>query len=97
MKQVLVRYKVKAGRGAENEAFVRGVFEQLAQRAPKDIRYSSLRLEDGVTFVHVLESEVGSMPLSDLPAFKAFTADVRERCDEPPIATEFTRVGAYPA
>ena len=95
MKRVLVRYKVMADRAAENEAFIRDVFEQLKQAAPAGLRYCSLKLEDGVSFVHIMEAERGSSSLTELAAFKAFTAKMRERCEEPPAATEFSPVGAY--
>jgi hypothetical protein len=94
MKRVLVRYRVKADRVAENEAFVRGVFEQLAHAAPPGLRYSSLKLEDGVSFVHIMDVEAGAT-LTGLPAFKAFSEQIRDRCDDQPIAMEFTSVGNY--
>lgn len=97
MRCVLVRYKIKASRAAENEALVRGVFEQLVQAAPAGVRYRTLKLGDGVSFVHILEADAGGNPLADLPAFKAFTAEVRERCEEAPVTMEFSEVGAYAA
>jgi hypothetical protein len=95
MRRVLVRYKVTADRAAENEAFIREVFRELAKAAPTDVRYTSLKLEDGVSFVHIMEAEGGGGSLTELPAFKAFTAKIRDRCEEPPAATEFSPVGAY--
>ena len=95
MRQMLVRYKVKAARASENEAFVRGVYEELARALPPGLRYRTLKLEDGVSFVHIFEADADANPLADLPAFKAFTADIRERCDEPPVSTAFTQIGAY--
>jgi hypothetical protein len=95
MRQVVVRYKVKDGRASENEALVRGVFEQLHRAALPGVRYRTLKLEDGVSFVHIFEADDGGNPLADLPAFKAFTDQIRERCDEPPLSTTFTEVGAY--
>jgi hypothetical protein len=94
MKRVLVRYRVKADLAAENEAFVKGVFEDLARTAPSGLRYSSLKLEDGVTFVHIMDAEAGAT-LTSLPAFKAFSEKIRDRCDDQPIATEFVVVGNY--
>jgi hypothetical protein len=29
--------------------------------------------------------------------FKAFTAGIRDRCEEPPAATELKEIGAYPS
>lgn len=94
MKRVLVRYRVKADRAAENEAFVKGVFEELERAAPSGLRYISLKLADGVTFVHIMDADAGAT-LTDFPAFKAFSERIRDRCDELPIAAEFAPVGNY--
>lgn len=96
MKRKMIRYRVKADRAAENEALVAAVFEQLARERPEGLRYTSLKLEDGVSFVHVVEEAPGARPLTELAAFDAFRAGLRDRCDEPAVAVEFTPVGAYP-
>lgn len=97
MKTVMVRYRVKADRAAENEAFIGKVFEQLKREQPAGLHYASFKLEDGVSFVHIasIDTADGSNPLGERSAFKAFVADIRERCDEPPVATPLTEVGAY--
>ncbi|WP_281287805.1 hypothetical protein [Phreatobacter stygius] len=33
--------------------------------------------------------------MTDLPAFKAFAADVRGRCEAPPVAVALTEIGSY--
>lgn len=97
MKTILVRYKVKADRAAENEAFIRAVFEQLAQDGPPGLHYASFKLEDGLSFVHLamLDGADGANPLQDLPAFKAFVANIKDRCDEPPVAAPLAEIGRY--
>jgi hypothetical protein len=97
MKRILVRYKVKADKAADNEAFIRAVFEQLAEQQPEKLRYASFKLEDGLSFVHIAElaDEGGANPLAALPAFKAFVADIKDRCDEPPVAMAMAEVGNY--
>ncbi len=97
MKTVMVRYKVKADRAAENESFIRKVFEQLASEKPSGLRYASFKQSDGVSFVHIasIETTDGSNPLGELSAFKAFTAQIKDRCEEPPVAVELTEVGSY--
>jgi hypothetical protein len=97
MKRVMVRYKVKAGRAAENERYVRSVFEQLQRERPPGLRYASFKLGDGVSFVHIVSVEAadGRDPLRELPAFKAFTAEIKERCEEPPAAEVLNEVGSY--
>lgn len=97
MKHVMVRYKVKAERGAENESYITNVFEQLTRDQPPGLRYASFKLNDGVSFVHIASHEAadGSNPLSALSVFKAFTAEIRERCEELPVAVELQEVGSY--
>jgi quinol monooxygenase YgiN len=97
MKRVMVRYKVKPDRAAENERYVKTVFEQLNRNRPSGLRYATFKLADGVSFVHIASHEAadGSDPLRELPAFKAFTAEVRDRCEEPPVVAELTEVGSY--
>ncbi len=97
MKRLMVRYKVKADRAAENESYINKVFEQLKSENPSGVRYASFKLDDGVSFVHIvsLETSDGSNPLGELSAFKAFTADIKDRCDEPPVASELNEVGSY--
>lgn len=97
MKQVIVQYRVKPGRGDENEGLIRKVFEELHHGSPEGLRYASFRSTDGLSFTHVasIETDDGSNPLGATSAFKAFQAEIKERCDEPPQATEVTTVGAY--
>jgi hypothetical protein len=97
MKRVMVRYKVKAGRAVENERYIAGVFEQLERNSPPGLRYASFKLPDGVSFVHIVSHEGadGGDALRALPAFKAFTAEIKERCEELPVTAELTEVGSY--
>jgi hypothetical protein len=97
MKRILVRYKTKPDRARENETLVAAVFQQLRERAPAGIRYSAMKLADGATFVHVVEIDTpdGSNPLGNLDAFKAFQKDIKDRCIEPPQASDVTLVGDY--
>jgi len=97
MKTVLVRYKVKADKAAENVAYIKQVFEELKQSSPAGLRYASFKQDDGVSFVHIasIETEDGSNPLGETAAFKAFQAEIQERCEEPPVAVDIENIGAY--
>lgn len=97
MKKHMVSYKVKPGRAAENERAAAAVYEALHAARPAGLRYATFRLEDGVSFVHIVahaEAD-GSNALTSLPAFKAFAEGVRERCAEPPVRVELTEIGSY--
>jgi hypothetical protein len=97
MKRVMVRYKVKADRAAENENYIARVFEQLERDKPPGLHYATFKLDDGVSFVHIasLEAAADGNPLRELSAFKAFTAEIRDRCEEPPATVNLSEVGSY--
>jgi hypothetical protein len=94
MPQVMVRYTVKPDRVAENEQLVRAVYDELAATKPEGLQYATFKLPDGVTFVHVAQhAEVN--PLRMVAAFQSFQEAIRDRCDEPPVATELEEIGSY--
>lgn len=92
----VVRYRVKAEHADENVALVQAVYAQLARERPEGLHYATVRLPDGVSFMHVVfDSDQPGRILGEIEAFKAFATDIEQRCDEPPVATEVTLVGSY--
>src|SRR5215467_1371601 len=96
MNRVMVRYRVKLEQAAENEVLVRAVYEELHETRPQGLRYATFKLDDGVTFVHLAEHDAdGPNQLTPLASFKGFQEDIAERCDDPPIVSEVSTIGAY--
>jgi len=97
VKRLMVRYKVKADRADENIGYVRAVYEQLARERPARLRYATFKLDDGVSFVHIVsqETEDDASPLTGLATFKTFIAEIGDRCEEPPVATPLHEIGSY--
>lgn len=97
MGRIMVRYKVKAERVEENERHVEAVFAQLDREKPAGIRYATFKLADGQSFMHIasVETADASNPLLALDAFRRFVGTVKDRCEEPPVTTELTEIGAY--
>jgi hypothetical protein len=95
--RVIVRYKVKPERVAENEQLVRDVYDELRRDRVEGLRYATFKLEDGVTFVHVASNETddGASPLPRVAAFKRFQEGLRERCDELPVAQQAEEIGSF--
>jgi len=91
----MVRYRVKPDRADENERLVRAVYEELHETNPSGLRYATFRLKDGVTFVHLAETEGANSPLSDVAAFKEFQREIEERTDESPVVTQVEEIGSY--
>jgi hypothetical protein len=93
--KVMVRYKVKPGRGDENAQLIKAVFAELAEKKTPGIRYNTYRLPDGVSFLHLATVEVEPNPLFALDSFKQFTAGIPERCEEPPVTLQLSEVGSH--
>jgi hypothetical protein len=97
MKATVVRYTAKTEQADENQRLVAAVFADLVERKPRGFTYDVFRLEDGISFVHVVvELDVEeSDSLQEVPAFQAFVAGVADRCEIPPVAMGATIVGSY--
>lgn len=96
MKCVMVQYKVKADRAKENVQLVQQVYEELKANSPEGIRYVTFQQEDGVSFVHIaIIADGNNNPLHQTATFKAFQANIADRCEIPPHAVEITQVGAF--
>ncbi len=91
----VVRYTTRPGSADENEKLIKAVFAQLADQMPEGLRYTAIRLDDGVSFMHVAVLEGGSNPLASLPAFGEFVSAIGERCTDGPTPVTGTVVGAY--
>jgi hypothetical protein len=96
MPNVLVRYRVRPERVAENEELVRAVYDELAATQPDGLSYATFKLADGVTFVHVARHDDDN-PLPRTAAFRRFQEEIRERCDELPVVSELEEIGSYRA
>jgi hypothetical protein len=97
MKAVVVRYQTKPERADENQKLVEAVFAELDERRPEGFTYKAFRLEDGVSFVHVVIEHDVEHPnsLQDVPAFQAFVSGIADRCDVQPAPSGATVVGTY--
>jgi hypothetical protein len=92
----MVTYRVKDGRADENAAYVRDVMADLDERRAEGVTYSVYLLDDGVTFLHVVneEGDVGALQVSE--AFQRFTSTLLEdRCAATPKLHAMTLVGRY--
>jgi hypothetical protein len=96
VKTIVVRYETKPDRADENQKLVEKVFTELHELAPEGFGYATFRLEDGMSFIHVVRETVeGAIALNDVPAFQAFVEGIADRCVQQPAATGATIVGSY--
>jgi hypothetical protein len=97
MGRVLIHYRLKPDQVERNEELVHAMFEELHRAAPSGLRYTIFKLEDGVSFMHISESEGDESPLAGLASVQEFRRELAERCEEQPVLSELTEVGSYRA
>ena len=96
MSVTTVRARLKEEHVAEAQAAVKRMFAAIEREALEGIRYASVRLEDGVTFLALLEVEDGvENPLLALPEAQEFYASLPGWYAEPPEVGQGTVVESY--
>ena len=96
MSATVVRYQAKPERADENQKLIESGFADLDARSPKGFTYKVFRLDDGISFIHVVVEHEGVEDpdsLQDVPAFQAFVADIAVRTGKgrSTIARDVTR------
>ena len=92
---LIIRYQTRPDAAEENSRLVEAVFDGLAELSPSGFAYTTYRLADGVSFVHIARLDGTENPLAALPAFAEFQRDLAHRCVERPAPSEATVVGSY--
>jgi hypothetical protein len=94
---VVVSYRVRPEAVAEHVRLIEAVFAQLHAEHPDNVEYKVVRLDDGVSFVHLSSADTpdGSNPLPELAAFKEFGREVAGRVATPPVPTAADIIGSY--
>ena len=82
---VVVTYSVRPEAAEEHIRLIRAIFEQLRAEQPANVEYKVVRLDDGVSFVHLSTADTpdGSNPLPEMSAFKEFGKDSASRVATP--------------
>lgn len=91
----VIRYRTRPDAADENQRLVEAVYAALAEAKPSGLEYTTYRLDDGVTFVHVARLPDTDNPLGALPEFAEFQRELLERCVEEPAPSAATVVGSY--
>jgi hypothetical protein len=94
---VVVSYQVRPEAVAEHVRLIKAVFDQLRDEQPDNVEYKVVRLDDGVSFVHVSTADTpdGSNPLPELASFKEFGRNSTARVATPPLPTAADIIGSY--
>jgi hypothetical protein len=94
---VVVSYRVKPEAVEEHVRLIEGVFAQLHAEHPDNVEYKVVRLDDGVSFVHVSTADTpdGSNPLPRMSSFQEFGRDSGDRVATQPVPTAADIIGTY--
>jgi hypothetical protein len=96
MNVLTVRAKLKEEHVVDAEAAVKRMFAAIERERLEGIRYASVKLEDGVTFLALLELEDGvENPLAALPEAQEFYGRLPAWYAEPPDVGPGTVIGSY--
>jgi len=91
----IVRYRTTPETAEENQRLIEDVYAELTESAPDGFHYTTFRLADQVSFVHVAVLDGDDNPLTRSAAFATFQEDLPARVVEPPDPIAATRVGSY--
>jgi hypothetical protein len=91
----VVRYTSRPEAANENERLISEVFAELAGVEPEGMFYVAIRLDDGVSFVHIALFEGDDNPLPALAAFGKFASGIHARCAVGPSPVNGTVIGSY--
>jgi hypothetical protein len=87
---------MRSGTADENQRLIAAVFTELAERAPEGLNYQVFRLDDGVSFIHVVSYDDGvANVLPELAAFKQFQAEFADRVEAAPARSDAEVIGDY--
>ena len=93
----VVSYQIKPEVLDQHLQLIEAVFDQLRAEERNDVEYKVMRLDDGVSFVHIATADTpdGSNPIPQMAAFQEFSKDIGSRVVSPPSAGGGEVIGSY--
>ena len=95
MTKVHIRYTVRPDEVSENITLLSAFFDELETLRPPGLVYEAYLMEDGVTFVHIVESATNAAPFGNLPTYRHYRDTIQARCVEPPQMVALKDIGKY--
>ena len=94
----LTRYRIEPELLDEHQRLIEAVFAELGATDVDGFTLKVFRLDDGLTYVHVLISHddvEDPADLQEMPSYRAFAAAWPKRCSEPPAIHGATVIGGW--
>lgn len=93
--EFMISYRVRAGCVTEHRRLLADVFAELDALQPDGLRYAVHVLDDGCSYVDIVEGPDIPTALAALPAFQRYRAGLEERCETPISMSELTVVHSH--
>ncbi|MER7460107.1 hypothetical protein [Micromonospora sp. NPDC126480] len=94
METIVIQYRVRPDQVTTHLALLRAVYAELARSRPAGLRFVTLQLDDGCSFVDIALAPELPGPLPRLESFRRYRAGLEDRCLER-STSGFTEVGSY--
>ena len=92
----MAKAKIKTGGVTEVQAATKKMFAAINAAQPEGIRYASLLLDDGETFVALVQVDDGAEnPIPSFPEFRELQEVVEGSRAEPTTVQPLTVIGSY--
>lgn len=91
----MIQWKVKPDQVETELELLAAVYEELQQREPGSLDYSTFQLDDKVSFIAFANMPKGLGVLGDLAAFQLYRSTLDDRCEQTPSVTVLREVGLY--
>jgi hypothetical protein len=96
MSVLMAQAKINAESVTDVQAATKKMFAAINAAQPEGIRYASVLLPDGKTFVALLQVDDGAEnPIPALPEFRALQERVESSRAEPPSVQTLKVIGSY--
>jgi quinol monooxygenase YgiN len=92
----LARYRIKADKQDEMVAVLEEFVKTVKENEPNTLRYTAYRLEDGVSFIHIMyfKDEEAEQHHNSTSYLKKFAEILNPNCEQQP---EFVTIAPVPA
>ncbi len=95
MPTVMIRYQLHPDQVETQLRLLDDVYREMHALRPAGLSYTTIQLDDHVTFLAIVNGDAVPAVLTDLPAFQHYRSTLHQRCSQPPAMTSGRTIHAY--
>lgn len=97
MPLVVIRYQLRPEQVEENLRLLDEVYREMHTVRPAGLSYTTIQLDDDVSFLAIVSGAAGPGVLTGLPVFQHYRTTLDQRCIQPPVMTSGRTIHTYDA